>query len=228
VLLDLGLPESSGLETLRLVYPRFPNLPIVVLTGLDVDEVGVEAVKAGAQDYVAKDRLDGHLLVRTLRYALERARRQQAELALYASRRALRQTDAKLRNLVENIPDHVAVLAPDGRILFVNRSTPMASVDELVGANTFDFVASEHREQYRGVFQRAVDTGQVQSNVVMTIHGRWWEIRLVPMAEEKTVQSHARTGPGEARGAGSDRQPQPGGGVPVAGNRGLAGGVRHG
>ena len=74
VLLDLTLPDSTGLETVERVHEQAPNMPIVVLTGLEDDSAGVEAVKSGAQDYLSKDRATGELLVRTLRYAIERQR----------------------------------------------------------------------------------------------------------------------------------------------------------
>lgn len=76
VLLDLGLPESTGLETLDQVLSHSPELPVVVLTGLDDREVAIEAVKWGAQDYLPKDDLDSAQLLRSLRYAIERKERE--------------------------------------------------------------------------------------------------------------------------------------------------------
>lgn len=74
VLLDLTLPDSRGTETVERVRGQFPKAPIVVLTGLDDDAIGVEAVKSGAQDYLTKGHASGHLLARTLRHAIERQR----------------------------------------------------------------------------------------------------------------------------------------------------------
>ncbi len=70
VLLDLGLPESQGLNTLEHVLAAAPNLPIVVLTGLPDEELGVKAVQAGAQDYLVKGQVNLDGLVRSLRYAI--------------------------------------------------------------------------------------------------------------------------------------------------------------
>ncbi|RJR43354.1 MAG: response regulator [Deltaproteobacteria bacterium] len=72
VLLDLGLPESQGLNTLEQVLEAAPNLPIVVLTGLPDEELGVKAVQTGAQDYLVKGQVNLDGLVRSLRYAIER------------------------------------------------------------------------------------------------------------------------------------------------------------
>ena len=78
VLLDLGLPDSRGLDTL--VQARIPaqGLPIVVLTGLDNETLGTEALRAGAQDYLVKGQVDSNLLARSVRYAIERKRAQTA------------------------------------------------------------------------------------------------------------------------------------------------------
>ena len=82
VLLDLGLPDSQGLETLDKTYALAPEVPIVVLTGLDDDTLGVQAVNRGAQDYLKKGQVDGELLMRTLRYAIERKRAKEREAQL--------------------------------------------------------------------------------------------------------------------------------------------------
>lgn len=80
ILLDLGLPDSEKFETLETMLDAAGTEPVVVLTGLDDERLGVEAVERGAQDYLAKDDLTPKLLGRTLRYATERERQQQ-ELA---------------------------------------------------------------------------------------------------------------------------------------------------
>ncbi|MGI8407259.1 MAG: ATP-binding protein [Actinomycetota bacterium] len=89
VLLDLSLPDSFGLDTVRGTRASAPNVPIVVLSGHQDEAIAVEAVKEGAQDYLTKGRVDGPLLVRSMRYAIERqslavqmeeVRRQQLEL----------------------------------------------------------------------------------------------------------------------------------------------------
>ena len=78
VLLDLNLPDSSGLETLARIHERNPDVPMLVLTGLSPREFGLQAVKAGAQDYLAKDDLEPRVLVRAIRYAIERNARRRA------------------------------------------------------------------------------------------------------------------------------------------------------
>lgn len=72
VLLDLGLPDSLGLQTLEQVLEAAPNLPIVVFTGLSDEDLGIKAVQKGAQDYLVKGQVNLDLLVRSLCYAIER------------------------------------------------------------------------------------------------------------------------------------------------------------
>jgi Flp pilus assembly CpaE family ATPase len=80
VLLDLSLPDSQGLESLAAIRGRAPNLPVVVLTGLDDEDFAHEAVRCGAQDYLVKGELSGGALARTLRYAMLRQRSRVAAL----------------------------------------------------------------------------------------------------------------------------------------------------
>jgi DNA-binding NarL/FixJ family response regulator len=71
VLLDLGLPDSSGLDTLVKVHTHAPDMPIVVLTGLADEAVSAEALRRGAKDYLVKGRVDSNVLVRAMRYATQ-------------------------------------------------------------------------------------------------------------------------------------------------------------
>ncbi|MEY2545559.1 MAG: phosphoserine phosphatase RsbU/P [Verrucomicrobiota bacterium] len=72
VLLDLSLPDCKGLETLSAVRACVPHLPIVVLTGADDEELAIEALHRGAQDYLVKTEINGRILSRGIRYAVER------------------------------------------------------------------------------------------------------------------------------------------------------------
>lgn len=77
VLLDLSLPDSTGLETFTKVYGQVPAMPIVVLTGFDDDAAALEAVRMGAQDYLVKSHVHSRVIVRVILYAIERKKLQQ-------------------------------------------------------------------------------------------------------------------------------------------------------
>ncbi|MFH1702906.1 MAG: PAS domain-containing protein, partial [Nitrospirota bacterium] len=74
LILDLGLPDCQGLETLKKTRAKVSGIPIVVLTGLADEAIGIRAIQDGAQDYLVKGQIDGNLLVRTIRYSIERKR----------------------------------------------------------------------------------------------------------------------------------------------------------
>src|SRR5262249_21120455 len=74
ILLDLSLPDSSGLETFIAMIEHARDIPIVVLSGINDVALAVETVQLGAQDYLVKGHVDNHLLIRSLQYAAERKR----------------------------------------------------------------------------------------------------------------------------------------------------------
>jgi len=79
VLLDLSLPDSQGVATVDRVKDARPNLPIVVLTRQDDDNIATDALRRGAQDYLVKDQIDRRMLLRAIRYAIER-KKSEAEI----------------------------------------------------------------------------------------------------------------------------------------------------
>jgi signal transduction histidine kinase len=76
ILLDMGLPDGHGIDTLRRAHAMAPGIPLIVLTGLDDEALAAEAMKEGAQDYLIKDQIQNRALPRALRHAIERQRMQ--------------------------------------------------------------------------------------------------------------------------------------------------------
>lgn len=74
VLMDLNLPDSRGIETFTAVHKAAKDIPVVVLSGMDNEELALTAVKKGAQDYIVKGEINRKILIRILRYAIERHR----------------------------------------------------------------------------------------------------------------------------------------------------------
>ena len=98
LLLDLGLPDSSGVSTFTSVHAQIPTLPIIVLTGFGDPSVALTVVQQGAQDYLMKGQVDGNLIWRTIRYAMERQR----------GRRELVLSETRVRQLNESLERRVA------------------------------------------------------------------------------------------------------------------------
>jgi PAS domain S-box-containing protein len=138
VLLDLGLPDSEGLATFEQTRRGAHGEPIVVISGLDDERVALEAVRAGAQDYLVKGRLEGQLLARVIRYAIERKRGEDA----------LRKSEAHYRTVLEHIGDAVFIADPDGRYVEVNpRACELTgySRDELLRLSSADTYPPDQR-----------------------------------------------------------------------------------
>jgi signal transduction histidine kinase len=106
VLLDLGLPDSHGLDTLVLVRAQAPDVPIVVLTGFQDEETGDQALIEGAQDYLIKGQVDSKLLARSMRYAIAR---KAAEHAMLQEGIALAKADELQRSRQRLIAVHERV-----------------------------------------------------------------------------------------------------------------------
>jgi len=112
ILLDLSLPDSYGLETFSAVHECGPAVPIVVLSGSTDEEVALAAVQEGAQDYLVKGRVDGYLLARSITYAIERKRNEEAQRYLSEASRSL-STSLDLEITLQNVTRLVVPLLAD-------------------------------------------------------------------------------------------------------------------
>ncbi len=110
LLLDLGLPDSSGIETLLKVQSETSEVPIVVMTGLSDESIALKALQLGAQDYLVKGKVEGNLVTRSVRYAIERKK----------TEKALQESEQKSRTLVESITDGIIMIDRDFNISVIN------------------------------------------------------------------------------------------------------------
>lgn len=111
LLLDLGLPDSKGQETIRRVIRSAPEAPIVILTVSDDEAMVVGAINQGIQEYFVKGTSDERLLAKAIRYAIYRKR----------AERALRDSESQLRGTFENEAIGIAHIDADGRLLRANQ-----------------------------------------------------------------------------------------------------------
>jgi diguanylate cyclase (GGDEF)-like protein/PAS domain S-box-containing protein len=149
VLLDLQLPDATGLDGLRTLAATIPTTAVVVLTGTDSPEVALEAVASGAQDYLIKGRIDVETLHRTVRYAVERQRIQNA---LASTRAALEMSESRFRHAFDDAPIGMALSTIDAEgtrsIIATNRALgTMLGTNhrELVGGTLMDRVHPDDR-----------------------------------------------------------------------------------
>jgi serine phosphatase RsbU (regulator of sigma subunit) len=133
VLLDLELPDSRGLQGVRMLQEIRPDLAVVVLTGISDEHLGEQAVAAGAQDYLVKGQVDGFLLQRVVRYAIERSRAEETQRQLSAARLYAAENARLERGLLPS------PLLSDERLSVVSRYRP-GGQQMLLGGDFYDVV----------------------------------------------------------------------------------------
>ena len=113
VLLDLGLPDSQGLDTLRRLRDKNPRVAVVVLTGNDDEELALQALQEGAEDYLVKVQAEAGQLRRSMRYALERR----------SAEKKLRESEQRFREMTENLQQVLWMIdARESKVLYVSHA----------------------------------------------------------------------------------------------------------
>ena len=139
VLLDLHLPDASGMDALDRIAKRDATVPIVVLTGLNDEYFGASAVAAGAQDYLVKGRVEPEMLRRALLYAIERKRAELISADLHASQLRERENALLERGLLPS-----PLLLDDSGVDIVARYRP-SRADALLCGDFYDVVQTQDR-----------------------------------------------------------------------------------
>jgi len=157
LLLDLDVPDSCGITTLAAVRRDFPALPIVVLSGFEEIQYGLQCLEKGAQDYLVKGEINGRILRRAMRYAIERAKNDQA----------LRASGARLRRFHESGVFGVIYWDVDGAIVYANdRFLKMVGyeLDELTSGRVdwLQLTPPEYRHLDEASFNELKATGSKQ------------------------------------------------------------------
>ena len=148
VLLDLALPDSCGLETFAQVQAHAPRTPIVILTGDDNDDQASEAVRFGAEDYLAKRHADSVGLIRAMRHAVQRRR----------AADELRESEARYRMIVETAEEGILQVNAGGLIRFANaRVAHMLgfALGDLLGSALMTVVCASHQQHAAGLLATA-------------------------------------------------------------------------
>ncbi|MBV9864203.1 MAG: PAS domain S-box protein [Abitibacteriaceae bacterium] len=149
VLLDLSLPDAHGMDSVRRTHTAVPHMPIVVLTGNNDEEIALQAVQMGAQDYLIKGQVDGNLLTRAIRYAIERKQTLQT----------LAESERKLRLLAANMKDTVFAYDMNSQVQYVNPAFEKLTgytTAELYQRNFINFIHPEDEPVLRQLWQDAL------------------------------------------------------------------------
>ncbi|NYB53116.1 MAG: PAS domain S-box protein [Methanobacteriaceae archaeon] len=142
VLLDLQLPDSDGIETFNRMNSIAPEIPIIILTGLEDEEFAIEIVGEGAQDYLVKGQFDSRLLARSINYSIER---KQIE-------RKLTESEEKYRLMVEKTHSGVFFVNSKNELSYVNKQMAKMlgfRVSEMINKNISNFTNPEGDNCFR-------------------------------------------------------------------------------
>ncbi len=164
VVVDLSLPDARGMEAVLALRAVDPTVPVVVLTGLDSDAAGLEALKVGAQDYLVKGRHEPDAVARSVRFAMERAQRQAAE-----RRQVLLDHRLQLREAQLSEAQRLARLGSwewdlsDGEVVWSEELQRITGLRDVGGTGSFErylhIVAEEDRGDAARLFARPSTTG---------------------------------------------------------------------
>nr|MDQ2732389.1 PAS domain S-box protein [Armatimonadota bacterium] len=153
VLLDLGLPDSQGIETFNRMQSQNTEVPILVLSGLDDEALSVHAVQQGAQDYLLKGKINSSMLRRTIRYSIERKRVEQRLIA----------SEISHRRLFEAALDGIFILDGDtGQITDANPALEQMlgySLTEMLGKRLWEVPSFREKEASHAAFSTLSETG---------------------------------------------------------------------
>jgi PAS domain S-box-containing protein len=177
ILLDLSLPDSQGLETFITLHRQAPAIPIIVLTGLDDENLALRAMQEGAQDYLVKGQVSGDLLVRCMRYAIERQRIEEA----------LRQSEERFRVALKNSPIVVFNQDKELRYTWVYNTSPGFINEEILGKRDLDLTAAADAQLLFNIKQRVLATGiGIRKEVsITTAQGiRYFDLTVEPLRNE--------------------------------------------
>ena len=160
IFLDLSLPDSHGLDGLNKICAQAPKVPVVVLSGLSDEAVAINAMQEGAQDYLVKGCVDSTLLVRSLRYAIERQH----------LRVALRESESRYRILADNAADVIWTANMKWKITYVSPSIKRLlgyTVEEMMRLAITDILTPDSLKQAGKLIRNQMDI--MDSGVTISI-----------------------------------------------------------
>ncbi|MHC5848361.1 PAS domain-containing hybrid sensor histidine kinase/response regulator [Nostoc sp.] len=177
ILLDLSLPDSQGLETFVIAHVQAKATPIIVLTGIDDETLAISAMQQGAQDYLVKGQVTGDLLVRSMRYAIERQRADDA----------LGHSEERFRVALKNSPIFVYNQDRELRYTWVYNPPDGVTVEEILGKQDLDIIPVEDAQRLIAIKRRVLTTGLgTREEVSITIKNttRYYDLTVEPLRNE--------------------------------------------
>ena len=147
ILLDLNLPDSSDIETLKIVSDQYPEIPIVVLTVIDDEDTAIQSLHYGAQDYLLKGKISGETTSRSVQYAIERKKVESK----------LRESEKKYRDIVDTILEGLWITDKEGKTTYINKQLAKMldyREEDILNKPFFNFVDEPLRNDAKQFFER--------------------------------------------------------------------------
>jgi PAS domain S-box-containing protein len=173
LLLDLGLPDSYGLETFTRIHQAAPQIPTIILSGRSDDAFALEAVQSGAQDYLVKGSQSWSIAGRSIRYALERQRAQDN----------LRESEEKYRSLAEATDAVICMFDFDGRFIYLNEKAAQSQgiqPADAIGKTLHQLGPRPLADIYLERVQSVISTGQGML-VETPVGSKWFRTSFQPV-----------------------------------------------
>lgn len=188
IITDYQLCWSDGLAILRAAKTKWPNCPVVMFTGTGSEEIAVEAIRGGLDDYVLKSPKHYGRLPARVRLALEQALSQQKLLII---ENALRESNSLLHAIIEAEPECVKILGEDGKLRYMNAAglamMEADSTKDILDKNLLDLILPEYRQPFLALSEQVIKGGQGTLEFEITgLKGghRWLETHAVPLKME--------------------------------------------
>ncbi|GAX37528.1 hybrid sensor histidine kinase/response regulator [Nodularia sp. NIES-3585] len=177
ILLDLSLPDSQGLDTFISMAHHAKATPIIVLTGLDDETLALRAMQEGAQDYLVKGQVTGDLLVRSMRYAIERQ----------SSENALRQSEERFRVALKNSP--IFVFNQDINLYYTWVYNPMSgwTSQEMLGKQDCDLIPEKDAQRLTAIKHSVLTNGcgiREEVSITNPQGTRYYDLTVEPLRNE--------------------------------------------
>jgi PAS domain S-box-containing protein/putative nucleotidyltransferase with HDIG domain len=187
VLLDLGLPDSQGLDTFLQIYQVAGDAPVVVLSGLMDEQIAIQAVQSGAQDYLVKGQPGWSALSRAARYAIKR---QQVQLALRAG-------EQRFRSLIEHSADAIALMDAGGMITYESPASARIlgyAPEELLGNQLIQYTHPDENDDNLNFLNDILKFDHIPLTRELRIRHRigawrWIEVTGTNLLAEQSVQA---------------------------------------
>jgi GAF domain-containing protein/CheY-like chemotaxis protein len=192
ILLDLSLPDSQGFDTFAQMHAQAPQMPIIVLTGLDDEALALKAVREGAQDYLVKGQVDSNLLARAIRYAIERKQTEVRQAYYLQAEQVLRRISSRFVNM-QNLDQAINEMLRDtGTVLRASRAYLFRLHDGANNtnmSNTHEWVAegsTPHMKDWQAVETKDFPwwMNKLYSNEIITIS----DVNELPSPEKQMLE----------------------------------------